>query len=78
MSTYNGGYRTGEAQPYEPFTVTIKAGSSMDAPWIIVKADTVVQLRGRLNQLEEIYIPQTVARVAQAFTAAYKHEQEQR
>lgn len=61
-----------------PYTVTLKAGPGYDAPWIIVKADTVVQLQGRLSQLEEIYIPQTVARISQAFTAAYKHEQEQR
>lgn len=72
VTQYNGGHRTGEAQPYEPFTVTLKAGSDIGAPWVIVKADTAEQLQHRLSQLEKTLAMQTVARAAAALASAYE------
>ncbi|HET7640138.1 MAG TPA: hypothetical protein VFK47_15535 [Ktedonobacteraceae bacterium] len=64
----------GNYQPYEPFTATLKAGTSYDAPWIIVKADSARELQQRLEQLEQEYVLQTVARLSQSLVAVYEHQ----
>lgn len=74
MSTQRSSYSSGTFQPYEPFTVTLKAGPEFGAPWVIVKADSAAELKARLNQLEEVYALQTVARLSQSLTTAYEHE----
>ena len=57
-----------------PFTVTLKAGSSMDSPWIIVRAETPTQLLGRLRSLEQHYVAQAVSRLALDLQGAYACE----
>lgn len=57
-----------------PYTVTLKAGSSMDSPWIIVKAETPQQLVGRLRSLEQQYVAQQVSRMALDLQDAYDYE----
>lgn len=57
-----------------PYTVTLKAGSSMDAPWIIVKAATPELLLGRLRALEQHYAAQVVSRLSLDFQGAYAYE----
>lgn len=57
-----------------PFTVTLKAGSSMDAPWIIVKAETPEGLTARLRELEQHYVAQAVSRLAMDLQGAYAYE----
>lgn len=57
-----------------PYTVTLKAGSSMDSPWIIVKADTPTQLVNRLRALEQQYVAQQVSRLSLDFQGAYAYE----
>lgn len=74
MSTQRSSYTSGTWEPYEPFTVTLKAGTSFDAPWVIVKADSARELRARLNELEEAYALQAVARLSQSLAVTYEHE----
>lgn len=57
-----------------PYTVTLKAGSSMDSPWIIVKADTPIQLVNRLRALEQQYVAQQISRLSLDFQSAYAYE----
>lgn len=73
MSTRRSQYQD-EYQPYEPFSVTLKAGRDFDSPWIIVKADSAAELKERLNELEEVYALQTVARLSQSLSEVYEHE----
>lgn len=58
------------------FTVTLKAGQGIDAPWVIVKADSIRELQTRLDRLEHSDIPQTVARLSTSLVAAYAHERD--
>lgn len=74
MSTQRSQYNNGTYQPYEPFTATIKAGASFDAPWISVKADSAAQLKARLEELEEVYALQSVARLSQSLVTVFQHE----
>ena len=57
-----------------PYTVTLKAGSSMDAPWVIVKAETAQMLVTRLRSLEQQYIAQQVSRLSLDLQEAYTYE----
>lgn len=57
-----------------PYTVTLKAGTTGDAPWVIVKAETPQQLVGRLRALEQQYIAQQVSRLSLDLQEAYTHE----
>lgn len=74
MSTQRSQYNNGTYQPYEPFTATIKGGADFGSPWIIVKADSAAQLRDRLNELEEAYALQALARLSQSLVGVYEHE----
>lgn len=56
------------------FTATIKSGSGYDAPWIIIKADTALELKDRINELHRQYVEQAVACVSKSFKAAVEHE----
>lgn len=61
-----------------PYTVTLKAGSGYDAPWIIVKADTADQLVARLNELQNKDVDRVAARVSDSLQTSYKYQQEMR
>lgn len=57
------------------FTVNIKAGGSFDAPWIIVKANTVEKLKERLCDLEDHCLDIEVVRVSRMFQTFYNRNQ---
>lgn len=61
-----------------PYTVTLKAGSGIDAPWIIVRADTADRLIARLNELQNKDVDRIVSRLAGSLQASYKYQQEAR
>jgi hypothetical protein len=61
-----------------PYTVTLKAGSGYDAPWIIVKADTADRLVARLNELQNKDADRVVTRVSDSLQTSYKYQQEMR
>lgn len=52
-------------------TVSLKAGKGMDAPWVIVKADSVPELLTLLNDLHYSGAENTVAHVAKSLQGAY-------
>ena len=73
---YNATRATRNNTTEAALTVSMKAGKGLDAPWVIVKADTAEQLLTHLNALEGLYIFQAVSRLSKSLLGAYEHEME--
>lgn len=52
-------------------TVSLKAGKGLDAPWIIIKADTIEELQSLLNDLHYRGVENTVAHVSRSLQESY-------